>query len=106
MTFSLSRRDISTIVFRAAGSESLAGNIRVSPTAQSPSAIADSDTSPEITISIGRHVTDTFYVNVIPQTLSKGIDIGLYDVMGVKKYTISSSNPLSLKAGEITNCKR
>jgi len=98
--FTTERTDIKTIILTGgAGTESVAGNVSVNPTADSPIAALSGTGLNKITVTIGTPAAGTYYINVLPQTYSKGLTLTLKDASGSVIGSVVASKTINLSAG-------
>ena len=104
LKFSLSGDNVRKIVFEGASDEVLAGDVTVDMTRVHPQASLLSGGERSITLTVNGR--GTYYVNVIPQVLSRGFKMTFCDGSGTKIHTVTGVKPLTLAGGVITNLGR
>jgi len=98
--FSTSRTDIKTVVLTGgAGTETVAGDISVVPTAASPVATLSGTGSTSSTVTIGTPAAGTYYINILPGTYSSGLKLQLKNAGGNAIGTVFASKSIDLSAG-------
>lgn len=99
------RTDVKSIVLKGgAGTESVAGEISVDPSAAAPVATVTGSGTNEVVATVATPAAGTYYINALPGTYSNGVKLSLKNAAGVVVEELVASKSISLSAsGTIEN---
>lgn len=100
--FTISCANVRKVVLTGGlGTETVAGNISVDPTSDTPSATVSGTGFTTVTADLGENIGGTFYINILPGTYTNGLKLAFYNAADDLIGYVTPSQSITLSAGKM-----